>query len=304
MDKGQLRLLPAPQPLVERLGGDFFRSIPPEPGVYRMYDDAGTLIYVGKAKNLRNRLSTYRRTAGQSRKTIRLIHEVRRIEWDLCESDTCARLRENDLIRTLRPRFNRAGTWPKTARYIRIETTPLGIRLQLTPEPGGECHGPFRGGPGFTLAALARLLCWVSTATASVAVLPRCLTASEAVRTCTFDETHASGWLNDLRDYLAGRSDALIGKLVNAMPPVTEGFDFAYVARQFETIEAFYRNGPLKGRRLRERFAASEEPTTPETLDDWAIQIGAESAPAPPFRPEEDTVENQPPSCPTIHRRS
>jgi len=296
MEKGQLRLLPAPQPLVERLGGDFFRSIPTEPGIYRMYDAAGILIYVGKAKNLRNRLASYRRTAGQSRKTIRLIHEVRRIEWDLCESDTSARLRENDLIRTLRPRFNRAGTWPKTARYIRIDISPLGTRLQISPEPEGECHGPFRGGPSLALGALARLLGWISTATASVTTLPRCLSASDAVRSWDLDPSQTSRWLDDLRDFLAGRSDALVGKLVNAMPPVTEGFDLAYVARQFETIEAFYRNGPLKGRRLRERFAASEEPATPETLDDWAIQNGAESTPAPPFRPEDDPAAIQAPA--------
>ena len=56
----QLRLLPAPKPLSERFGAAFFRGIPGAPGVYRMFDDAGLLLYVGQSRDLRDRLNSYR----------------------------------------------------------------------------------------------------------------------------------------------------------------------------------------------------------------------------------------------------
>lgn len=56
----QLRLFPAPKPLVERLGVDFLRRVPDAPGVYLMADEFERLLYVGKAKSLRARLNSYR----------------------------------------------------------------------------------------------------------------------------------------------------------------------------------------------------------------------------------------------------
>lgn len=140
MPETQFRLLPAPQPLVERLGIEFFRGIPRRPGVYRMFNDAGELVYVGKALDLHARLASYRRTQGQSRKTIRLIHAVRRIEWEECDSETAARLLENQLIRSLRPRFNRAGTWPASARFVVLEVLTEGFRVTAT-SPSAELSG-------------------------------------------------------------------------------------------------------------------------------------------------------------------
>ena len=57
----QRRLLPPPRPLTERLGVEFFRSIPRAPGVYRMFDEGGRLLYVGQSRDLHDRLGSYRR---------------------------------------------------------------------------------------------------------------------------------------------------------------------------------------------------------------------------------------------------
>jgi excinuclease ABC subunit C len=73
----QLRLLPASQPLVARFGAGFFRRLPRQPGVYLMRDESDRLIYVGKAKSLRQRLNSYRHPALTSRKIVRLVHAVR-----------------------------------------------------------------------------------------------------------------------------------------------------------------------------------------------------------------------------------
>lgn len=288
MDHGQLRLMPAPQPLVERLGEAFFQAIPRSPGVYRMYDEGGVLIYVGKAKDLRARLGSYRRTSGQSRKTIRLIHGVRRIEWDLCDSEVAARLAENDLIRRMRPRFNRAGTWPKSARYVRLEGWESGLRLELVPEPAGECHGPFRGGPGWALAAMGRLLWLAWSGRGEVEVLPRRWVVCEGLKVLELEHPGSAGWWEDVCRYWAGDGDGLVARLVAAVPDSGRRFDQGYVAQQFEMLEGFYRRGPLRNRRLRERFGGNGAVLSPERLDDWAIEAGTEET-APVFRPEAAT---------------
>lgn len=84
----QLRLLPAPKPLIDRLGATFFRGLPRAPGEYRMFDEAGQLLYVGQSSDLRYRLNSYRHVHPDrdSRKTVRLVHLVRRIEWEACDS--------------------------------------------------------------------------------------------------------------------------------------------------------------------------------------------------------------------------
>lgn len=115
MATGQLWLFPPPRPLVERLGREFFRNLPAQPGVYLMCGAEGGVLYVGRAKNLRKRLTSYRVANAErmSRRMIRLLHCVRRIEFDVCADEHAAQRREEMLICVLQPQFNRAGkVWP------------------------------------------------------------------------------------------------------------------------------------------------------------------------------------------------
>ena len=111
MATGQLWLLKPPRPLVERLGEAFFHALPEQPGVYLMCGETEGVLYVGKARDLRKRLSSYRVANPErlSRRIIRLLYQVRRIEVDLCTTEEAARHREELLICVLQPRFNRAG---------------------------------------------------------------------------------------------------------------------------------------------------------------------------------------------------
>ena len=114
---GQLLLLPDPRPLDERLGSAFFREAPRSPGVYLMRDAADRVLYVGKAKDLRQRLNHYRvaNPDRMARRHLRMVRHVSRIEFQLCANEADALRQEARLIRTLRPKFNRAGTWPARA---------------------------------------------------------------------------------------------------------------------------------------------------------------------------------------------
>jgi excinuclease UvrABC nuclease subunit len=111
MAAGQLWLFPPPKPLVERLGEDFFRALPSGPGVYLMCGATEGVLYVGKARNLRKRLASYRVANPERlpRRIIRLLHRVTRIEFDQCRTEAAAQDREEALICVLAPKFNRAG---------------------------------------------------------------------------------------------------------------------------------------------------------------------------------------------------
>jgi predicted GIY-YIG superfamily endonuclease len=159
----QMLLLPDPQPLVERLGREFFQQAPQAPGVYLMRDAADTVLYVGKAKNLRKRLGSYRVANPERlpRRQLRLLRAVVRIELEECPNESSALAREAELLRCLRPRFNRAGTRPASRRFVAWRVTAAGLDLAVTPaiEPGWLFHGPL-GSSAIPLRATLVRLFW------------------------------------------------------------------------------------------------------------------------------------------------
>src|SRR5262249_19612592 len=110
---------------VERFGKEFFRALPERPGVYLMCGASEGVLYVGKARNLRKRLSAYRvaNPERMSRRMIRLLNQTRRIEWDECNSEEAARYREEFLICVLAPKFNSVGkVWPQRTGSVLSRT--------------------------------------------------------------------------------------------------------------------------------------------------------------------------------------
>jgi predicted GIY-YIG superfamily endonuclease len=158
----QLLLIPDPRPLVERLGPEFFRQAPAAPGVYLMRDAADAVLYIGKAKNLRKRLASYRVANPQRmpRRHLRLVRAIARIEFQLCADESSALAREAELLRSLRPRFNRAGTWPGPLRFLAWRVTPAGLDFTIrdAAQPDGTCYGPLGAGVFPLRAVIVRLL--------------------------------------------------------------------------------------------------------------------------------------------------
>jgi predicted GIY-YIG superfamily endonuclease len=158
----QMLLLPDPRPLVERLGREFFRKAPQCPGVYLMRDGTGTVLYVGKAKNLRKRLASYRvaNPERMPRRHLRLLRLVERIELEECASESSALARESHLLRSLRPRFNRAGTWPGPPHFLlwRVNASGLHLAIKEIAEAEWHSHGPVGVMAMALRTALVRLL--------------------------------------------------------------------------------------------------------------------------------------------------
>src|SRR5688500_8733930 len=96
-----------------KFGVEFLPNLPACPGVYRVLNDEGQTVYVGKAKNLRRRLAQYRnaKRCKAHRKMRSIIGDAAKIEWEIYPSDLEACLQEAKLIQTLRPRWNVAGAF-------------------------------------------------------------------------------------------------------------------------------------------------------------------------------------------------
>jgi hypothetical protein len=153
----------------EKFGREFLAGVPAEPGVYRFYDAAGALLYVGKAASLRRRLGQYR-TAGRKKKERKrraLVKAATRITWEVCESALAAALTEIRLIQTLRPPRNVVGAFPFLYPFIGIHAEGRETYFCLTTSPGAfpafDFHGAFRSREvtGEAFFSLMRLLRFV-----------------------------------------------------------------------------------------------------------------------------------------------
>ena len=150
---------------MERFGSEFFRQLPESPGVYLMRGADETVLYVGKAKNLRKRLCSYRVANPErlARRVLRLLRVVTRIDLEQCPDESMALARESELLLALRPRFNRAGICPAKPRFLAWRC--IGDKLQMTileaPESGWRMHGPL-GSKARTLHVVLVRLLWSS----------------------------------------------------------------------------------------------------------------------------------------------
>ena len=96
-------------------------EIPLNPGTYLMKNEKGKVIYVGKAKNLRNRVSSYfKNINSHSVKTLELVKNIREIEFFICQNEVEALILENNLIKKHRPKYNIMLKDEKTYPYIKI----------------------------------------------------------------------------------------------------------------------------------------------------------------------------------------
>ena len=133
-----------------KFGADFLASVPSAPGVYHVYDAAGTLLYVGKARDLRRRLTQYRTTRRikKDRKRRALVSSAHRIVWQVCQSELEAALTEIQHIQALRPRQNIASAFPFLYPFIGIRAAGAEIDFCLTTAPEAFAafgfHGAFR----------------------------------------------------------------------------------------------------------------------------------------------------------------
>lgn len=120
-------------------------KLPSSPGVYQYFDTSGVIIYIGKAKNLKNRVLSYLNKTNQSGKTQVLVKKIADLKYIVVESEQDALLLENNLIKKYRPRYNILLKDDKTYPWICIKKEPF-PRVFITRRfvrNGSEYFGPY-----------------------------------------------------------------------------------------------------------------------------------------------------------------
>ncbi len=124
-------------------------SLPESPGIYKYYDAAGVLMYIGKAKSLKKRVSSYfNKNHYENRKTAVMVSKIANIEYTLVESEMDALLLENALIKRYQPRFNISLKDDKTypSIIIKKEKFPRIFYTRNIIKDGSEYFGPYASG--------------------------------------------------------------------------------------------------------------------------------------------------------------
>jgi len=120
-------------------------ALPAQPGIYQYFDSTGKIIYVGKAKNLKNRVSSYFNKNQQNRKTELLVRNISEIKHMVVETEQDALLLENNLIKKYQPRYNIRLKDDKTYPWIVIknEEFPRVFQTRTVIRDGSSYFGPY-----------------------------------------------------------------------------------------------------------------------------------------------------------------
>lgn len=164
----------------QKFGKQFLKSLPGAPGVYRIFDAEGTLIYVGKAKNLRRRLGQYRhaKRCKKHEKMRTIIRNAGELRYEVCATELDALLLETRLIQENRPRFNVAGAFSFLYPMIGMRIANGNFSFCYTHSPDEcaayELHGAYRSRywTGKAFFALMKLLEYVGHRIPKKARLP------------------------------------------------------------------------------------------------------------------------------------
>lgn len=265
------------KPFDRKFGQEFLASLPGEPGVYRIYDVAGKLIYVGKAKNLRRRLSQYRNARRRKKhlKMRSIVAEADRIEIEACASHIDALLLETRLIQSHRPRWNVAGAFHFLYPLIGVCRRAEGLYFcyTSTPErfPEFAFHGSYRSRDITREAfeALTSLLRLVATP------LPRArvFAAGGFARRDRYSLVAAfqglpSDWEERAHAFFRGESRAAIEDLVLALveSPRARGSRRS-VQRMLDQLKRFWKHEALALARVRKALDQETYPVTQRERD-------------------------------------
>ncbi|NBU14533.1 MAG: excinuclease ABC subunit UvrC [Alphaproteobacteria bacterium] len=224
------------------------KTLPNAPGVYRMIDGEGAVLYVGKAKSLKKRVSNYARGVGHTSRIARMIAETAAMEFVTTETETEALLLEANYIKQLKPRFNVLLRDDKSFPYILV--TSDHVAPQLTKHRGartrqGHYFGPFASvwAVNRTIAALQRAFLLRTCTDSYYENRSRpCLLyqIKRCAGPCT-GEIDAPGYqrlVTEARDFLTGKSQAVKAQLAETMQAASDALDFETAARIRDRLAA------------------------------------------------------------------
>ena len=225
----------------------YLRTLSNDPGVYRLLDRFGRVLYVGKARNLKKRVASYFRTPEQlAPKTRALMSHADSVEVTVTHSETEALLLENNLIKEHRPRYNIVLRDDKSFPYIHVTTGDAFPRLAFhrgARRGTGRYFGPFAsaGATRSTLSQLQKLFRVRQCENSFFENRTRpCL--QHQIGRCTapcvglIDEATYGADVQHAVMFLEGKSEEMIGELVRRMESASRELEFELAARHRDQI--------------------------------------------------------------------
>src|SRR3954452_10424830 len=218
----------------------YAKLAPKGPGVYRMADAKGEVLYVGKAKSIRKRIVSYAREAGHTARIARMIAATASIEFVTTTTETEALLLETNLIKRLRPRFNVLMRDDKSFPYIMItagETPPMIAKHRGARNKPGEYYGPFASAQAVhrTITALERAFLIRSCSDTVYESRTRPCLLHQIKRCsgpCTGEISHTdyAVLVREAKAFLSGKSRAVQDELAGEMEKASAALDFERAA--------------------------------------------------------------------------
>jgi len=227
-------------------------TLPNKPGCYLMKDEKATILYVGKAINLRNRVRSYFHSSGeQDHKTRRLVREIRDIEWIVVGSELEALILEMTLIKKHRPRFNVRLKDDKRYPYIKVHWADPFPKVTVTRQmvqDGSRYYGPYTSAWAVhqTLDVLRRIFPYLTCDRVITGKDPRpCLFYD--IKLCAgpcigaIDQPGYRQLIEDLGQFLEGKTGPIIARLQEEMGRAAEELNFEGAAKLRDRIQAIDR---------------------------------------------------------------
>ncbi len=226
----------------------FWTTLPTSPGVYRMFDAKGDVLYVGKAKNLKNRVGSYARGQAHTNRIARMIAETASMEFVTTATETEALLLEANLIKQLKPRFNVLMRDDKSLPYILLTAdsdAPQLVKHRGARRRAGHYYGPFASvwAVNRTVNALQRAFLLRSCSDSYFENRSRpCLLYQ--IKRCSGPCTNEisvedyAGLAAEARGFLSGKSNAIKERMAAEMQAASDAWEFEKAARYRDRIAA------------------------------------------------------------------
>jgi excinuclease ABC subunit C len=225
------------------------KTVPTKSGVYLYRDARGTIIYVGKAINLRNRVRSYfHASVGLTGKTARLVEDIADLEWIITESELEALLLEANLIKKHRPRYNILLKDDKRYPYIKVEWQndfPKVLTVRKMERDGARYFGPYTsaGAVYATLDTLRRIFPYLTCDRVITGQDKRAclyydikLCNAPCIGAASREEYRAT--IDRLCAFLEGKSDQVIADIEKKMQDASEAMHFERAAEHRDQLWA------------------------------------------------------------------
>ncbi|MBY5695058.1 excinuclease ABC subunit UvrC [Rhizobium leguminosarum] len=220
--------------------GEFVKRLPNSPGVYRMFNAEGDVLYVGKARSLKKRVNNYAVGRVHSHRIAQMVRQTANMEFVTTRTETEALLLEANLIKRLRPRFNVLLRDDKSFPYILItgdHRAPAIFKHRGARARKGDYFGPFAsaGAVGRTINSLQRAFL-IRTCTDSVFETRTRPCLLYQIKRCSGPCTHEvsdEGYgelVQEAKDFLSGKSQKVKSHMAEAMNQAAEDLDFERAA--------------------------------------------------------------------------